>query len=218
MDVGRALGHGLDEQVVHQLDDAGFLGLLDLVGRGLAAGDLIGVGRHRVEGVAADAVVHPDELAEFFFVGEDELDRAAREELELVERGDLGGVARRDGQPAVLLADGHALLLVDELRGQGGQGLLVDGHARKIDHGHVELLAQGLEHLLTRDEPEPDQHAVEPFARAPLLGDRVVELTVGDEAAFGEEITNAHAGSLRVRARRVAGFLGLGGRCVVHAG
>ncbi len=133
-----------------------------------------------------------DELVQFRLVREHELDGAPGQEPELVECGELERVAGRDGESAVASFDGHAVLLVDELRGEGFEHVALDGGRREIDNGHVELIAQRVEHVVGAHEPEPDEDPVETFTTPPLLGDRRVELVARDQAPFFENDTDAH--------------------------
>jgi hypothetical protein len=63
---------------------------------------------------------------------------------------------------------------------------------RQIDDRHGELLADRLQHLRRGDEAQPDEHVVQPLAGAVLLGDRLGELLVADQAALDKDAANAH--------------------------
>jgi hypothetical protein len=118
VDVGCPLANGFEEQVVHQLDDAGFLGGVEFLRLAIGDAEFRGLVRGQlVERVAGHAVVGPDELANVALVSEHQLDRHPGEQPELVEGGQFERVAGRDTERAVLAADRDALLLEDQLRG-----------------------------------------------------------------------------------------------------
>ena len=169
-------------------------GLLDLVGLGGAElrFQRLRLGGQRVERVAGHSVVGADELADVPLVGQDQLDRHACHQAELIEGGQLKGIARGHAERAVGAPDGHAPLLEDELGGEQSQDLFLDLDRVEIDDGQRKLVADHLQHVGALDVPQTDQNMVEPFAGAVLLCDRLVQLLLGDEPALQKYASDAH--------------------------
>jgi hypothetical protein len=183
VNVGGPLPDRLHDEIVDELDDAGFLGLLQLVGFGsreIRFQRRLGVTCQLVEGVAGHAVVRADELADVPLVRQHQLDGHTGQQTELIEGGQLEGIAGGDAQRTVLAPNRHASLLEHELRWQQLQHVLFDVDRVEVHNRQRELLADHLQHVGSGDEPQTHHHVVEPLARAILLVDRLVELRLVD--------------------------------------
>jgi hypothetical protein len=127
---------------------------------------------HRVERVPAHAVVAADELVQL---------RPRRRGPARSSTRSAGGARRgrsaRRGRLSRRSAcrcdarSGRSSACRRAGRG-GSRGPRGDGGGREINDGHVELVAQRVQHVIGGSPTQPDEDAVEPLTAAALLGDR----------------------------------------------
>ncbi len=111
VDVARPLVGGFDQNLVHQLDDRCFLGLL---GEFAVVGfdpfeqfDVVALLDEGLNGLAADAEVVLDQPGDFAGAAQYRLDLQTGQRLQFVERIHVVGVRRRDHERAVVPRDGQ---------------------------------------------------------------------------------------------------------------
>src|SRR5690606_18737100 len=171
VDVARALVDRLDDDLVDEPDDARLLRHLEEVLRALARRSGFGLAdaHHRVDRVAADAVVRLDQLVDLRLGSEHGLDAEPGEHARLVEGVEVVGVARDDAEAAVRAGDGDDPAPEDDLRRQVLEGPGVDLERGDLgDEGDREKIADDLEERRLVDPPCPQEDLIEPQS-LPLL-------------------------------------------------
>ena len=136
--------------------------------------------------------------------GHDRLDVVAGHELDVVHGEDVRRIGHGDGDRGAGLVDRKDVVLPGDVAGDQLDDARVDLEVLEIDRRHAELLAETLGDVLFRDEAELDQRFAELAAGLLLDAKRFLELILGDQARFGEQLTetNTHTCFLRLLAGR----------------
>ena len=165
VNVAGPLVGGFHQDLVHQLDDRGFLGLLShFAVVGLDSFEqldvLTAIQHHLRDGVAAHAVISLDEPEDLARAGQDRDHVHPGDGLHLVQRTQVVWVAGGDGEGAVFARQRDQVAAVDQFLRNRGQDVRGHGLHRQIDHVQAELLGQGGENGVFLGEPAFDQHLV----------------------------------------------------------
>jgi hypothetical protein len=160
----------LDQDLVDQLDDRGFLGHLNIeigrIDRCLINDlDILALGDHLVDDIATHPIERLDELVDLSLGGQDRLDRLTDDSLNLIEREDQIRIRCRDADAAAIAADGHDLVPVDQTAGHEGEHFLIDIGFAEVDQRDRELLAEDLEHIAFGHHAKAYQRVIDPLIR-----------------------------------------------------
>ncbi len=145
MDVSGAVLEGLPNDLVDELDDAGFLvAFRDFLVLDQQFQRLVGAG-HFVQGFSANPVVLFEGLFQFVLGGEGEGNRLAGVELDGVEHGGVERVADGDEEAAVLEFGGEDGVLEGDFGGNLLAGIGRDIELGNLDERPAERLGERLE-------------------------------------------------------------------------
>ncbi len=135
-----------------------------------------------------------DELLDVVLGRQHGLDVEAGGKPKLVEGVKVECVGGGDVEGAVASGDGDEALAIDDLGGQGAEGLGVGGEVGEVDKGDVQVLGHDLEDLALGEDAELDEGAVHPKSLGALEGLGLGELFRGDQAPGDEDVRDAHGG------------------------
>ena len=171
VDVGRAVGDGLRDQQVDELDDRRVLDDLADVREVVAVVELVGgLLRHRVD-FAVEAVEAVDRVLQLTRGRDDGEDVRAGERADVVDREHVRRVAHRDDEPAVVVpADRQRLVLAGEVLGDEAGDRRVDRALGEVDELEADLLGERADEVGLGDVAELDQDPAERLAARRLLG------------------------------------------------
>ena len=187
VDVGGAVGDGLLDDVVDELDrrrfdvDVGEL-VEFLVGTAPRADE------HVLSSVLGDLVVLLDGREDVVLRRDRRLDLAAGDDPEVVEREDVLRVGHRDHEHVVAQLDRHESVARREFLGHDDNGGRLGLALGEIDVLDADLLRHDRQDRALSGVAEIDQNATERAARGTVHLESVVELFLGDDARSHQKL------------------------------
>src|SRR5437763_14509533 len=129
--------------------------------------------------------------------GEHRLDALAGVERELVDRGEIGRMAHRDGHhfaaPRTAQLVRKDMQLLRDLLADALAGTRVDLHLRELHPRDPQMLGQGRDDRVLAAETLLHEDAAELAAPLLLVPERALELVLVDNAQFGEQLSESLA-------------------------
>ena len=201
VNVAGATLHGVGEHQVHQFDDGSFVGRffqfpeveLLLFGLHLDVGAVTCL-VHRLHDLLElfffrSAVGLVDSLENRAFRGHDRLNVEAGHELDIVHGKDVGGIDHGDGERSADAAERQNLIAFGGFeRNQLDDGG-IDFKIRKIDGGNAILAREKVGDILVGEETQLHQSRREAGVRLLLELGRLLQLLLGNDLFFDEQVT-----------------------------
>ena len=157
--------------------------------------DVVALGHHGGDGLAADAEVRLDEAGDLARAGQHRLNLQAGQHLQFVERVDVVGIAGGDDERAVAARQRHEAAAMDELERHGLERFRLDLDLGEIDQLHAELVGEGGEDVFLLGESLFDEEFMERLVRGREMGLRDARQVVGgDGTPFDQSLDQLHAG------------------------
>ncbi len=146
--------------------------------------------RHDLVGAPVDEIHRLQQRGLF---RERETDRLAEQARELVEREEIGRIRHADEVAALVFFEHERAMPARVRLGQLGHDLRIEAHLREIDEWDVEIRGEAAVQVGFRHRADVDQHAAELAAAHALLGERVLELLLGNQLLLEKQIAEADA-------------------------